>query len=737
MHQPHLSLAFLHSHDFDELVPTLKLLLALLPALVALAYGVVRPKPQTPPRKAGALDKWRSALASLAVLLLVARSVVGKGQVAALTAAGAAGVLGLISNEEAVLGLSEAWPTRLAWLCVAGSVGWDLARHQTTLDKYLSSIAFTFTASSAIAYALFNAAARRKPINDEGYALLEEEDESPEDAAGPASTGVFAWMSPLLAKGYARPLEARDLFPLIREDDPDAVASRLRHSLQSKPKLVKALISAFGPHFFVGGLYKLVYDSTQLLVPVLLNRFLKVLGKNDAQAYKIAGLMVANAILATLLLHQYFQRTYRTGMRLKSAAISLVFDKALVARRQAEHADEDQEKGAKKQALVTNLMSVDAQRLQDNMTYMFSIVSGVYQIVVTMYLLYGQLGYAAFGGLGVMLIFLPVTQRIVLLTRDYQKVVLQYKDKRIKLQTEALGGMKIVKLYGWEDPLGSELKRLREKELSALWHYKLAGVFSRCVFAVVPTVVAVGTFSLYVLTGHELTVSRVYTTLALFNVLRFPLMMVPRAISSAVEALLSVDRIAHFLDAPEVSKLPTETSDDCALYLDNAHIRWPGTSNNTQGAPLLRRVTASIKKGSLCAVLGETGAGKSGLLTALLGECDVTSGRLGVFGRIAYCAQSAWIQNASLRENILFGASYDRKRYQETIRRCALRDDLKALADGDRTQIGEKGLTLSGGQKQRVALARAFYAYLPDVQLPDHVQRQSMTDHIPASLDNI
>merc|ERR1712216_101624 len=97
-------------------------------------------------------------------------------------------------------------------------------------------------------------------------------------------------------------------------------------------------------------------------VPVLLNRFLKVLGKNDTQAYKIAGLMVANAILATLLLHQYFQRTYRTGMRLKSAAISLVFDKALVARRQAEHA-EDEEKGAKKQALVTNLMSVDAQRL--------------------------------------------------------------------------------------------------------------------------------------------------------------------------------------------------------------------------------------------------------------------------------------------------------------------------------------------------------------------------------------
>ena len=188
-------------------------------------------------------------------------------------------------------------------------------------------------------------------------------------------------------------------------------------------------------------------------MPLLLSAFLKKLGKDDDMAYKLAGAMVVNAVVATLLLHQYFQRTYRTGMRLKSAAISLVFDKALVART-AGAEDEG--------ALVTNLMSVDAQRLQDNMTYMFTIVSGVYQIVATLYLLYGQLGPASFGGLAVMLIFMPVTQRIVLVTRDYQKVVLEYKDRRIKLQSEALSGMKIVKLYGWEPPLGRELDRLRD-----------------------------------------------------------------------------------------------------------------------------------------------------------------------------------------------------------------------------------------------------------------------------------
>ncbi|KAH8098945.1 ATPase [Aureococcus anophagefferens] len=352
----------------------------------------------------------------------------------------------------------------------------------------------------------------------------EEDVESPEDAAGFLSAISFAWMSPLLATGYERPLESDDLFPLTRDDDP-----------------------------------------ARLAVPVLLSRLLKALADDHALAYRLAAALTINAVVATAFLHQYFQRTYRTGMRLKSAAISLVFDKALVART-AGAEDEG--------ALVTNLMSVDAQRLQDNMTYMFTIVSGVYQIVATLYLLYGQLGPASFGGLA--------------------KVVLEYKDRRIKLQSEALAGMKIVKLYGWEPPLGEELDRLRELELAALWKYKLAGIVSRCVFSVVPTVVAVATFTLYVLTGNELDVARVYTTLA-------------RAVQP-------------------------------------------------HGPRALRR-----------------------------GDPPVLAD--GGFGR---------------------------------------------FADGDLTEIGEKGLTLSGGQKQRVALARAFYADA-DVYLLDDCL-SAVDAHVAAAL---
>lgn len=86
-----------------------------------------------------------------------------------------------------------------------------------------------------------------------------------------------------------------------------------------------------------------------------------------------------------------------------------------------------------------------------------------------------------------------------------------------------------------------------------------------------------------------------------------------------------------------------------------------------------------------------------------------TNGHLNINGTISYVAQQAWIQNASVRENIVFGNKFDRKCYNRIIQACALETDLDILVAGDRTEIGEKGINLSGGQKQRISLARAVY----------------------------
>ena len=114
------------------------------------------------------------------------------------------------------------------------------------------------------------------------------------------------------------------------------------------------------------------------------------------------------------------------------------------------------------------------------------------------------------------------------------------------------------------------------------------------------------------------------------------------------------------------------------------------------------------------------------LISAILGEMECTAGHIKSNGNIAYVSQQAWIQNMTLQNNILFEKPLNRNMYDHTIQCCALKDDLKLLANGDQTEIGENGINLSGGQKQRVALARAVY-YDADVYLLDDPLSGKMT----------
>jgi ABC-type multidrug transport system fused ATPase/permease subunit len=121
-------------------------------------------------------------------------------------------------------------------------------------------------------------------------------------------------------------------------------------------------------------------------------------------------------------------------------------------------------------------------------------------------------------------------------------------------------------------------------------------------------------------------------------------------------------------------------------------------------------VTFSVYPGDLLMVAGAVGAGKSSMLSGILGEALLISGSVdssGAGDRVAYCSQNAWVQNLSVRDNILFGKDMEEDWYNRVLAGCALESDLFLLPHGDGTIIGERGVTLSGGQKQRVALARA------------------------------
>lgn len=176
-------------------------------------------------------------------------------------------------------------------------------------------------------------------------------------------------------------------------------------------------------------------------------------------------------------------------------------------------------------------------------------------------------------------------------------------------------------------------------------------------------------------------------------------------IAYIVQAWVSVKRINKFMNAEEIDPdNVTYNKSDNALIIEDGTFTWGGETTT------LRNINLKVKKGNLTAIVGQVGSGKTSVISALLGEMEKVKGNVNVDGRVAYVPQQAWIQNATLQDNILFGRPLNQQLYDEIVTACALDPDLAMLPGGDKTEIGEKGINLSGGQKQRVALARAVYS---------------------------
>merc|ERR1711892_740001 len=283
---------------------------------------------------------------------------------------------------------------------------------------------------------------------------------------------------------------------------------------------------------------------------------------------------------------------------------------------------------------------------------------------------------------------------------------------------ELLSGMKILKLYAWEPSFMQEVVDIRNCELKILLNIGYLSAAISFIWTCAPFVVSLVTFAVYVLSDENnvLDAQKAFTSLALFNILRFPLSMLPMMITSAIQASVSIRRINKFMRSEELdpdSVVKNGKSENPeAISVSNASFNWgekeeddSAKTENTKDKKKKKREKSPKKNG-----VGTIGSGKSSLLSALLGEMERSSGQVEITGRIAYVSQQAWIQNAKLKDNILFGTKMHTEKYKKAIDDCALTSDLEILPALDETEIGEKGINLSGGQKQRVAVARAVYA---------------------------
>ncbi|CAJ1373645.1 unnamed protein product [Effrenium voratum] len=576
---------------------------------------------------------------------------------------------------------------------------------------------------------------------------------APEDAAWCLARVTFSWVGAIISEGYQRErrraqgqsderaqmsLTDADLLALRSDDEPTQLSQAALEAWQAEPQdqksLARVLRRAFGAPFMFAAFFKLLYDTLQMVGPYILKDLLNYLGRCGkpgescelGTGMALVALMLASAALQTSVLHQYFHRCFRTGMRFNAACISLVYHKALRLGPGADAGKESQRTSGE----IVNLMAVDSQRLQDTTTYLHTLWSGPYQIVITLIFLHWVVGWATVAGVMVMLLQIPAVTVVARRIRLAQRALMSIKDERIKVTNEAFGSIRLLKMYGWEDSFEARLDGIRERELKQLRKYQILNIISSAMWATAPILTALATFAVYSALYGELTPATAFTAVSLFNVLRFPLTMFPNTVTSAVEAKVALRRLEEFLCSPEITGR-VDNPGQAAIIARSADLKWPN------GTVLLSPASFTVPapgqaQAHLTVILGAVGAGKSGLLQAIIGDLSPVAGELSVSGSIAYVPQVSWIRNATLKDNIIFNSQFEEDRYHAVLKACCLLPDLESLPNGDLTEIGEKGVNLSGGQKQRISLARAVYSQADLLLLDDPLS--AVDSHVAKSL---
>ncbi|NXV90971.1 MRP1 protein, partial [Calonectris borealis] len=570
----------------------------------------------------------------------------------------------------------------------------------------------------------------------------------PEASTSFLSKITYWWFSGLVWKGCQQSLGVDDLWPVRKEDSSEEIVawaerewkkchSRTQQKMESatfkkgqksetgiteaeetevllQPEhsqsgpLLKAFWSMFGTYFLLSTVCLVICDVFLFSIPKLLSLFLEFIEDQEAPSwhgYFYAFTMFLLACLQTLFEQRYMYMCLVLGLRLKTAVTGLVYRKILVmsnASRKAATVGE-----------IVNLISVDIQKLMDLIIYFNGTWLAPIRIIICFVFLWQLLGPSALTSIAVFFFLLPLNFVITKKRSQFQETQMKHKDERAKLTNAILSDIKVIKLYGWEKTFMEKVLGIRKQELQALKRSQILFSASLASFHSSTFLIAFVMFAVYTLVDntHVLDAQKAFVSLTLINILNTAHSFLPFSINAAVQAKVSLNRLAAFLNLEELNpESSSRNTSDCGkLFLQASITIRNGTFCWSKETSCLRRIDLTVPQGSLLAVVGQVGAGKSSLLSALLGELEKTDGCVTMKGTAAYVPQQAWIQNASVEDNILFGKEMDETWFNTVIDACALQPDLKSFPAGQKSEIGEKGINISGGQKQRVNLARAVY----------------------------
>ncbi|CAL1696193.1 unnamed protein product [Somion occarium] len=396
---------------------------------------------------------------------------------------------------------------------------------------------------------------------------------------------------------------------------------------------------------------------------------------------------------------------------------------------------------------MTNLVTTDLTNIVEGRDFLFTVLYIPFQMCLCAWFLYVILGWSAWVGMGATLLLFPFPGFIASRIQKVQVEKMKHTDARVQTVTETMNVIRMIKLFGWEPRMDEQLAEKREEELRFLRKLKFLELANGCTNFMIPCVTMVATYATFTMIAKEqLTASIVFSSMVVFDILRENLHTIFGMIPMLIQAKVSLDRANDFLYETELLDGFTEKAnpdfspsmfirpdiDPEIIGFREASFTWSSSNDGTvTPGPSRRNFVLRIEdeltfeREHINLVVGPTGSGKTSLLMALLGEMHyIPMGPNSFYNLprhrgIAYATQESWVLNETIRDNILFGAPYDEERYNKVIYQCGLKRDMTLFEAGDKTEVGEKGLTLSGGQKARITLARAVYSFAQLLLLDD------------------
>jgi len=372
---------------------------------------------------------------------------------------------------------------------------------------------------------------------------------------------------------------------------------------------------------------------------------------------------------------------------------------------------------------LVNHLSSDTDAMAEAMFFIPEFMNSALQTIVVICLLWHYLGLATLVSLAMLLIISPLT---IVTARRFRKLdheIMELRDTRVTLMSQILQGIRVVKYHAWESSVSGEVAQLRKQEIGTRIRIVKTDALSNVIFVSASTLVGFAGFYTYTLLGGTLTAPLIFACLALFTMLEEPFGMISHLLANLQHARVASTRLNAFFQAStrEVESAPIDDAPHpVGLDVRGLTMRFPDSET-----PVLSNIDLSIPQGASVALIGSVGGGKSTLLRTLAGLHHAEHGSIthigvpaGVRPRQGYVPQEAFIMNATIRENILFGEIADPNNLQRAITSCALTRDLGMMPSGLQRKIGERGVNLSGGQKQRISLARAVY-YRPGIVFLD------------------